>query len=532
MEMKGIRPPLLNGIMISILWYLFPHCVFSLPITSITFMSKPVTVYSIPIQKTNANINFKLNLLPFISQIRPEIDYQVTNNATVQRTLKLSALPGGFSRVYDGEHVCQEPIILSAHQSCLLRFYVDKTHYKSSSKWPMICDSGGLNCSGSDPNMPLNQIVARIPTSIHISATPASLDGLDYDPQTFSIVGKPTRTGTYHFMISVAQDNNIVASQDLEINVNVNSVDKPVFKKYYTIMSAIPEQNYRLDLLSLIETNLSFGVTNQVHFRIDPNHTHRYPSWISLDQGSATLLHGHVPLLDAGQIKELTIIASSNTGGDSEPLTIRIPVAYDPSKKPVFNDGIALNSVVGAVFQSDLRANIWDPVSDGSLKMILDKVEPAAPWLLVSSSNPTQLIGVVPEGVFGQTYQLTLYANTTTGGPSEPVTVALHIDIDKQLTPQFYLAKPQLPLLYAGQPYRYDFVSHDDIAPQYRDIPYQVEFAEGYNNPSWVRIDNNQLIVDKVPDDLEEEQTTVFITLRNTPGGRSEVVPLVLLIMR
>ena len=90
----------------------------------------------------------------------------------------------------------------------------------------------------------------------------------------------------------------------------------------------MPEQEYRLNLLDLIETRPSFMRSNQVSFEIDKNLP--YPSWLSIDKDNATFLHGHVPSSEAGQNRSVTLIASSNAGGDSLPLTITIPVASDP----------------------------------------------------------------------------------------------------------------------------------------------------------------------------------------------------------
>ena len=48
---------------------------------------------------------------------------------------------------------------------------------------------------------------------------------------------------------------------------------------------------------------------------------------------------------------------------------------------------------------------------------------------------------------------------------------------------------------------------------------------------TWLRIeDNNKLIADRVPNGLARKQQ-VFITIKNTPGGRSGVFPVDLLFM-
>ena len=290
----------------------------------------------------------------------------------------------------------------------------------------------------------------------------------------------------------------------------------------------MPTQHYRLSLVDLIEPTPGFMTSNQISFRIDTNYPH--PDWLSIDKEDATLLEGIVPSTDAGLEREITLIASSNTGGDSLPLTIKIPVAYDPSKKPILDKGIQLAGVAGATMHVDFRSQITDPMADNSLKIIIDKIEPAAPWLSMSSWNPLELVGIVPADAVGQDYQITLHANTAIGGDSESVIIPLEIAINKSDTPHFYLDNPQLPLLYVGQPYSYDFVANNDVDPEYEDIPYTVELAEGNNNPAWLRIEDNKLIVDSVPGNLDQIEQ-VFITIKNMPGGKSNVLSLKLFIM-
>ncbi len=285
----------------------------------------------------------------------------------------------------------------------------------------------------------------------------------------------------------------------------------------------MPEREYQLNLIDLIEPAPGFNVGNQVRFRIDLDRNH--PAWLSLDKANATWLHGHVPSTDAGQINEVTLIATSNTGGDSLPLTIQIPVAIDPEKRPVFASGIELTSLAGAAFHHDCHTHIDDPASDHRLRLIVDKIDPEAPWLAISELNSTELEGNVPQDAVGQTYQLTLHANTSIGGDSAPVTIPLHIAIDETKTPRFASSRPQLPDAYVGLRYAYHFVERNDVEPQYIDIPYIVELASNHGNPAWLRIENNELIADSIPNDVEKMQQ-IYITIKNIPGGKSKVLSL------
>ena len=500
-------------------------CCSSGPLLTIVPIEKPLDLYEIPHQQAQAHTSFYLDLKPYLSAIKPEIDYQVKKN--VPRTynkLNLIELPRGLTRVYTGNGVCSEVFSLNQNQSCILRFFVDKTNYAHSLRGgPVVCLVSNLSCSRPGPGQQLDDLVSRVPEPTQLSVIADDQNGLQYDPATMSIVGSPIKTGHYHLQLIATNGVAKTAQRDLAIEVTINPKDTPVFKPKHSIASAMPLQHYRLNLMDLIAPMPSFMVTNQVSFRIDSRESH--PSWLSLDEHDGTLLQGDVPALEAGQEREITFIASSNAGGDSLPFTIKIPVAYDPTQKPVIDPGITLRGTAGSVINMDLRSIVLDSTTDSSLKIILDKIEPAAPWLSVDT---TTLHGIVPDDVVGQPYQLTLHANTQIGGSSDPVVIPLEIAMNKDLTPGFYLDNPQLPLLYVGQPFLHDFVANQDVYPS--NIPYVVDLAEGRMNPSWVRIEHNQLIIDSVPDGLHQIER-VFVTIKNIPGGRSSVYPLDLFIM-
>lgn len=497
---------------------------------NVAFVNRPLIVHTMGTQQAQANADFSFSLSPYINMLKPEISYQITNNFILPFSrIDIINLPSGLTRIYEGANTCPQSGPLNAKQSCVLRFSVDASHYRHSAGLyvhPQPGNSTYIAVSGPQ----LDNTVARAAGPTQFLVTPLSQDGLSYNATTRSIDGKPTRTGDYHFTIGATNGSLTAIPQELHIQAEVNLRDKPVFKHYYNLASAMPEHDYRLNLMDLVEPTPSFMQTNQVRFRIDT--TKDYPSWLSIDNESSTVLHGHVPVSEAGQNRTVTLIATSNTGGDSlTPLTITIPVAFDVEKRPVIEQQeMVLKGEAGTQFYSDLRANITDLSSDSRLKLVLDKVEPAAPWLTVSAQNPTVLEGIVPKDAVGQTYQLTMYANTTVGGNSELVTIPLLIAIDKSKTPHFYLPKPVLPLLYAGQPYLYDFVGFNDVEPQYNDIPYTIELAKEHYNPEWLRIEDNKLIVDKVPNNLNSNQD-VYILISNIPGGKSEVIHLSLTIV-
>lgn len=494
----------------------------SQPVISISPYNRPLESYAIPSQLAQANSNFSFNLKPYFSRIEPEIDLVITNNnAQHPFAALIDPVPNGLSRFLMGQDMCPESIVVGTKKSCFLRYWLDKAHYRAYSPALYFGLNQGCLVLNYSAEKEFNRAVATAPGPTQISVTPVSQNGLSYDPQTASIVGKPTRIGTYQFIVNATNGVMTAAPQTLTIQVDANLRDKPIFKPYYTLLSAMPEREYRINLLDLIELDPSFMETNQVQFRIDMERDH--PEWLSIDSNNPTVLRGVAPQYESGQKREVTVIASSNTGGDSEPFTIKIPVAYDLCKKPVLMQNIELTGAAGIRFQHDFRTDILNLIDDNSLKLTIDNIVPAAPWLSVSSINPTELIGVVPMDMTGQTYQLTVYANSAIGGNSDPVIISLKIDIDKSLTPHFYLDKPQLPPLQLGQPYFYDFKQHEEVYPRYEDIPYHVELAKNYPNPPWFHLENNHILIDKVPENIHGDQK-IYLIIQNIPGGMSDVL--------
>lgn len=364
--------------------------------------------------------------------------------------------------------------------------------------------------------------------SLKVDVFPKQLDGLFYDSSQLAIVGKAERTGHYQFHVIAENTYSKAAPVNLIFEVGINQHDKPIFKKNYSIADAVPGQNYQLNLLDLIEHKVHFLPHNAMTFRIDKNEP--YPDWLTLGGNNKTVLLGKIPLDEAGGTRTVTLIASSNTGGDSEPLKLTIPIAIDTASKPLI-DRFSLRKSAGTEFEYDVREHIFDPAHDNSLRLIIDHVEPAAPWLRISPANQTALLGTIPNEVTGQEYQVTLHVNTKTGGNSDLINIRLKIAADPLKTPRFRAANPQFPMLYPGTSFEHDFALNRDIVPDYEELPYVIELAEGYDNTPWLRIKNNRLIADLVPYDLEKQTYSIYLTIKNKPGGKSAVIPLVLFAM-
>jgi hypothetical protein len=347
--------------------------------------------------------------------------------------------------------------------------------------------------------------------------TPASQNGLYFDPVHLAIVGKPQNTGTYVFSVGASNARGTAAPTELTIEVLANPSDTPVFKKSHPVASVIPMQHYTLNLLDLLEEKASFLGSNEVTFSIDRKKSHA--DWLDLSKEHPTLLEGKLPLEKAGSTSDITLIAHSNSGGDSLPITLEIPMGIDPLKKPVIHP-ISLEAPAAREWRHDLSANIENPTEDASLRLILEKVEPYAPWLHVAAREGTVLTGLIPEDATGQLYQLTLRANSLVGGSSDSIIIPLQIAVDKARTPRFIEDNPLLPLMHRGLPYHYDFEKQTDIFPEFQDIPYQLSFALDHPNPAWMQIVDNKLLADMVPEDLDKAPV-VWVVIKNKPGGAS-----------
>lgn len=363
---------------------------------------------------------------------------------------------------------------------------------------------------------------------VEVNVSPIEQYGLRFDKSLLAITGKPTQTGTYAFKVGAKNKNGAGAAVNLHIEVKANIKDKPVFKKIYPIAAAISGQKYTMNLMNLIEPQPGFRVTNQIIFRIE--RSQNTPDWLTVSKKDGVLLTGNVPPNMGGTEVELNLVATSNTGGDSEPLTIKIPIAPDPSKTPVINS-FELTKDAGMQLQEDLSRFISDPGHDSTLQLILDKIEPDVSWINVSFLNPTVLEGVVPENAVGKKFMITLRASTLTGGTSHPVIIPLQINVDKEKTPYLKNKQQNLPLIYPGQSYRYDFNANRDVYPEYDSIPYEIKFASEDSHPYWLKIENNRLLADKVPEDIDSI-IKIHIIIKNIPGGQSEPIALFLKVMK
>jgi hypothetical protein len=357
---------------------------------------------------------------------------------------------------------------------------------------------------------------SKFNTPAKLTVTPEPKDGLSYDPNTLSIVGIPKRLGNYAFTISAHNDRCQTEPTTLNIMVQANIKDKPVFKAEPTIVTAVPRQKYSMNLMELLEQTPGFMINNQVQFRIDTNQPH--PDWLNISPTDGTLLEGVVHEQHAGQTVQVTLIASTNTGGDSiNPLTLNIPIAYDLTKKPTVNE-FTLHQKAGSELYYDIAKHVKTPGAT-PYTLIIDKTEPRVDWI----THDQNILKIqAPIDATGEKINITLRVSTQDGGPSEPITIPLQVDIDPEMTPYFKDSDLSLPMAAAGHPYFFDFFENNAVYPD--NIPYQIEWADEarYVHPGWIELKNNQLIVNEVPE-MDAFEVPLFVTIKNIPGGVSKV---------
>lgn len=57
------------------------------------------------------------------------------------------------------------------------------------------------------------------------------------------------------------------------------------------------------------------------------------------------------------------------------------------------------------------------------------------------------------------------------------------------------------------------------------ESPNTIQFREDYKKPDWIRLENNKLVADLIPDTLTES-VTLNVVIKNKPGGESFIAKL------
>lgn len=500
----------------------------------------------IPSQVAIVNHEFKLNLKQFVEATLSELSYRFMNGFynwndaknTVGNFLSVDSLPLGVMQANIESGDCFPEIRIGPAQGCNIHFYVDTKIYN-----PNLSENGPaitmlLNWTWGSHNYLMSEshlirpkvsermmdIISPVLLPIELTVNPQFQDGLRYDKDRFSITGIPERIGLYQFTVKASNGKSITESRVFSINVKADLKDKPVLKTNYSLASAVPEKEYKANLMELLESVQGFGINNQIRFHLSGDKP--YPNWLSIDEDAPIYLKGTVPLSAAGQMIELNLTATSNTGGESQKGTVFLPVTYDISSTPFWDNNIQLTGKPGGILTHDFRLNIHNPSEQASLKIIIDKIVPQTPHLNLILSNLTEINASIPEEAVGQTYFITLHANTALGGNSDQKIIPVNIETDNSKTPSLD-QNLQMPLLNPGLAFEYDFQAHQVIAPDYKDYPFTIRFSEGHYKPKWLRLENNKLVADKVPFNINKTQK-IHIKIKNIPGGVSKDFLLIL----
>ncbi len=358
--------------------------------------------------------------------------------------------------------------------------------------------------------------------------------GLKFNPETLNISGAANQTGVFHFYLHAKNRARTLEPRPFMIKITENPKDTPIFRENLTLSAVTPNQFYDFNLLSLLKDNATFMASNEVTFTIDTNTQTEENKWLRIENGTHLTgqTNGHL----AGREISISIRAHSNTGGESLPAKLKLHIATNPSMKPVIKENLELNSTAGGEIYYNMQNDIIDPTpqKDGSLRVVIDEVKTQCPnsecdtrWLEVLRHQPTILNGMVPLDATGRDYTITVHANNKMGGDSEKRDIKLHVGIDPDRKPGLKVQNPIFPRLQPGQAFFHDFVASRDVYPEYEDAPFTIEFDESAEHPYWLRLEDNKLIVDKVPEDVEG---FIFfrIIIKNIPGGASEPVELLL----
>lgn len=362
----------------------------------------------------------------------------------------------------------------------------------------------------------LNKIASGAP-KVTMTLTPASVAGLHFDPESMVLSGSPNATGSYRVTVNAHSALGKAYPSSFMLNIGINPSDKPEWKPIATLPAATVGVAYDYDLNRLLAK-----APGQVTISM-PKDSYPQPDWLDVIDGH---LVGSPKSIDAGREHEVILVAESPTGGSTKPLTVLIPVSYDGSLRPVMKP-FELEHVANSSLRFNLRNKVIDSTKDANLRISLDRTEPAIDWLHMARADSTLLVGAVPSDVPGQEFKLTFHAHNTQGGDSEPVVATLKITTNSRYKPQFQGANPILPYMLPGTNYFYDFNAHRDIFPE--GIPFTIEFAPNTTHPDWLHLEQNRLFADTVPDEVED--FSIFVQIRNIPGGLSSVYELGFVVM-
>lgn len=112
------------------------------------------------------------------SNLAVSVNYRVTNNTSITRTLTMQAQVG-VTQVTTGTDVCPSPFILAAHASCILKLTVDgnvmsNAGLSSITEGPVVCKTQGNGDNSPSPFL-CSQANAENSLNIRLSANPFAI---------------------------------------------------------------------------------------------------------------------------------------------------------------------------------------------------------------------------------------------------------------------------------------------------------------------------------------------------------------------
>lgn len=343
----------------------------------------------------------------------------------------------------------------------------------------------------------------------------------------------PDHTGPVSIGFQASNVYGPPSSSAFTVQVQANREHQPQWLPSVNLPAATAGTNYQANVSSLVKTT---SLTPTFTYRIDTEFSH--PAWLVVDPNGN--MHGTPTESDLGQHESVTLIAHSNTGGDSDKLTKEIFINYDFALRPEINE-FQLEAPFDQVKEFSLVEYIKDPTSDPKLQLKLLGAEPSLPDWIQFDSNRKILLVNAPRAQAGQFYGLKLVAENTKGGVSQTVVRGLKISVDPSLKPAF--TDFSLPPLLPGQLYDFDLTPYVVAL-----VPYKIRLMRevesilvpaakpwlalqyalsqkigGINLPDWILIDERNHLVAMVPINWTANLPVNFV-IETVQGGCSNLL--------
>ncbi|KTD33848.1 hypothetical protein Lnau_2140 [Legionella nautarum] len=214
---------------------------------------------------------------------KPEITFKISSKDTILKHVVISDLPHGLVQNTESSDACFKHFKLGVKDACYLHLEVNKREYDASAENNLsVCWNDNNDCISISKEQ-LNEAVENTDDFIHVEVSPMSIDGLQWDPTEFAIVGKPTKMeGDYLFQLKVIAHDGTTDSTTLPVYINDFSKNVFRFNDNINLPVATPGKEYKINLLELIGRSPPGKSSFQVHFKI--NRDPECPEWLKLEK--------------------------------------------------------------------------------------------------------------------------------------------------------------------------------------------------------------------------------------------------------